>query len=801
MSTFLLDLRHSLRSLRRSPGFTVVAALTLALGIGINTTIFSGISALLLRPLPFANAGQLVVVQPVGPTSPATKGLLVELRARLRGVDAIASYNLWTFTLRGDGAPERMTAARVTGNLFDVLGAPPLLGRTLLPSDSDSGAEPVVVLSYGAWQRRFGGDLDVVGRTLDVNQGGSNGGPTRVVGVMPKSFAFPTTTAEMWAANRVDPAEADFNTGYLELLGRLRPGVSAVDAEREVTATVAAFCAEQPGCNRSLLANARVLPLREALVGPVRPILLLLLGAVGFVLLIACANVANLLLTRAAARERELAIRAALGAGRMRVARQLLTESLTIAAIGGGIGLLAATWGTGVLRSALPGNLVGTADIRIDLRVLAFACGAVLLATVLAGLFPATGAARGNLHATLIDRGAGGQRGRRRALGALVAAEFALALVLAVGAGLMIRTFANLSAENPGFEKDGVLSLRVLPPASMQDGPVHRRFWREVLDRLDAMPGVESAGAIHLLPLGTSNYVNNLLIDGRPLPDGDPPRTIDWRSVTPGYVETLRIPLVRGRLFTAAEHESDERLVLLNETAAARYFPNEDPIGRRVRTPAFENDWATVVGVVGDTKDLALATPARPQMYRLHAPFTAGMTLMVRTAGDPLALAAPIRELIRSIDAEIAVDDVQPLAQVAADSIARPRLLTALLSGFGVLALLLGAIGLYGVMAYGTVQRTREFGVRLALGARTGEVLGLVARDAIRLAGVGVGLGLAGALALTRLLASQLYGVTALDPLVFVGAALLLAAVALAAALAPALRAARTDPMAALRWE
>jgi putative ABC transport system permease protein len=313
---------------------------------------------------------------------------------------------------------------------------------------------------------------------------------------------------------------------------------------------------------------------------------------------------------------------------------------------------------------------------------------------------------------------------------------------------------------------------------------------------------VEAAGGIHILPLCGSNYVNALLIDGTPLPDGAPPRDIDWRSVTPGYIEALGIPLLRGRLFTNAEHEGGEFLVLLNETAATRYFPNDDPVGRRVRTPAFEGaDWATVVGVVGDTKDQELAAPVRPQMYRLHSPFTSGMTLMVRTAGDPLALAAAIREAIRSVDDDAVVSDVQPLAQVASDSIARPRLLTALLSGFGVLALLLGAVGLYGVMAYGTVQRTREFGVRLALGARTSEVLGLVARDAVKLACIGVALGLAGALALTRLLESQLYGVAAIDPLVFAGAAALLAAVALAAALAPALRAARTDPMTALRWE
>ena len=787
--------------LRRSPGFTLVATLTLALGIGINTTIFSGISALLLRPLPYAHAERLVDFRPLGPSQPTSKAMLVQLRERLSSFDAVASYNRWTFTLTGDGPAERVPAVRATGNVFDVLGASPLLGRTLLASDSAPGAERVVVLSYGFWQRRFGGDPSVVGRTLQLNEG-NTGGATRVVGVMPPDFAFPAATDELWAANPLDTSGRDYNTGYLELLGRLAPGVNVTAAEREISATLAGLCAETTGCDPKRLDRPRILPLRDVLVGAVRPVMLLLLGAVGFVLLIACANVANLLLTRAAVRERELAIRAALGAGRLRVVRQLLTESLAIAAIGGAAGVLTAVWASHLLRAALPAELIGAADIRVDLRVLAFAVTAVVVAAVLAGVFPAVGATRTKLHGALLDRGAAGTlRARRRALGALVVAEFALALVLAIGAGLMIRTFANLSTENPGFNGAGVLSLSVSPPSSY-DGPASRRFWRELLDRVRALPGVQSAGAIHLLPLGPSNWVNALLIEDRPLPQGDPPRQIDWRSTTPGYFETLRIPLVRGRLFGDQEDAAGEPVVVINETAATRYFADEDPVGRRVRTPAFEgNDWATIVGVVGDTKDQTLAAPTRPQMYRLQAPFTLGMTLMVRTAGDPLQLARPIREIVRAIDVDVAVGDVQPLERVVGDSIAQPRLLTRLLFGFGALALLLGAVGLYGVMAYGTVQRTREFGVRLALGARTGEVLGLVARDALRLVGIGAVVGLVGALALSRVLKSQLYEVSAVDPVVFAGAAAVLAAVALAAALVPALRAARTDPMEALRWE
>jgi putative ABC transport system permease protein len=463
---------------------------------------------------------------------------------------------------------------------------------------------------------------------------------------------------------------------------------------------------------------------------------------------------------------------------------------------------LAALWGADAFRAVLPAELVGVDDVGIDLRVLAFAGAAVVLAALLAGLFPAFGAARTNLHAALLDRAAGGaQRGRRRTLGALVVAEFALALVLTVGAGLMIRSFANLSGEDPGFSDDGVLSLRITTPQGF-DPAANGRFWIEVLERVRAQPGVESVGAIHLLPLAVGNWGAPLLIDGRPLAADETPRVIDWRSVTPGYFETLRIPLVRGRLFTDREHEAQERLALLNETAAAQFFPSEDPIGRRVRTAPFEGDaWATVVGIVGDTKDQTLASPARPQMYRLRAPYIGSMTLMVRSNGDPLPLAAPIRAIIREIENDAPVSNVQLLDRVAADSIAQPRLLTGLLFGFGAIALLLGAVGLYGVMAHGTVQRTREFGVRIALGASTNDVLGLVARDAIRLAVIGVGLGTAGAFALTRLLESQLYGVAPVDPLVFAGAAALLAAVAVVAALAPALRAARTDPMEALRHD
>jgi putative ABC transport system permease protein len=619
---------------------------------------------------------------------------------------------------------------------------------------------------------------------------------------MPREFAFPTADAGMWAPISLSPADTDYNTGYLELLGRLAPGVDAAAAEREFVGTVAARCAEQPNCDENAVrANSRVLPLRESLVGPVRPVLLVLFGAVAFVLLIACANVANLLLTRAAVRERELAIRTALGAGRGRVARQLLTESLLIAAVGGALGILAAFWGASAFRAALPAGLVGVADVGLDLRVLAFAGAAVVLAALLAGLLPAFGTARANLHAALLDRSAGGKpRARRRALGTLVVAEFALALVLTVGAGLMIRSFANLSSENPGFSDDGVLSLRIATPQAF-DAAANGRFWFEVLDRVGALPNVESVGAIHLLPLAVGNWAAPLIIDGRPLADGEAPRVIAWRSVTPGYFETLRIPLVRGRLFTDREHEAQERLVLINEAAAAQYFPNEDPIGRQVRTVWEGEVWATVVGIVGDTKDQTLASPTQPQMYRLRAPFTGSMTLMVRSDGDPLRLGGPIRDIVREIEDDAPVSNVQLLERVAADSIAQPRLLTGLLFGFGAIALVLGAVGLYGVMAHGTVQRTREFGVRIALGARTSEVLGLVARDAIRLAVIGVGLGLAGAFALTRLLESQLYGVAPLDPLVFAGAAALLAAVALAAAILPALRAARTDPMQTLRSE
>jgi putative ABC transport system permease protein len=462
---------------------------------------------------------------------------------------------------------------------------------------------------------------------------------------------------------------------------------------------------------------------------------------------------------------------------------------------------LAALWGADAFRAALPAGLVGVADVGLDLRVLAFAGATVVIATLLAGLFPAFGAARENLHAALLDRSTGGaQRARRRALGALVVAEFALALVLTVGAGLMIRSFANLSNEDPGFSGDGVLSVRITTPLGFDDA-ANGRFWRELLDRAGALPGVESVGAIQLLPLAVGNWAAPLIIDGRPLAAGEAQRIIAWRSVTPGYFETLRIPLARGRLFTHREHEAEERLVVINETAAASYFPNEDPIGQQVRT-VFEGElWATVVGIVGDTKDQTLASPAQPQLYRLRAPSIGSMTLMVRTEGDPLLLAAPIREIVRQIENDAPVSNVQLLNQVAADSIAQPRLLTGLLLGFGAIALLLGAIGLYGVMAHGTVQRTRELGVRIALGASTSEVLGLVARDAIRLAVIGVGLGLAGAFALSRLLESQLYGVAPVDPLVFAGAAALLAVVALAAALAPALRAARTDPMEALRHD
>ena len=798
LDALLQDLRFGARTLWRSPGFTLVAVLTVALGVGANTALFGAVHAVLLRPLPYAAPDRLVAVALTSDAS-ASQATLLALRERTRTLTDVAGYYRSSVTLTGSGEPEVLGGARASAELFSALGVAPRLGRALQAADNRPGAERVAVLGHGLWLRRFGGDAGVVGRTVTLD-----GMPHVVVGVMPRGFSFPGDDVGLWFPLRLDPTSGDSDISYLTLLGRLAPGTGMTEAHAELRALGAALRAERPDVYPEGFGElARVTPLRDLLVGEVGPVLLLLLGAVGCVLLIACANVAGLLLARATGRRAELAVRAALGAGAGRLARQMLTESVLLGLVGGLVGLVLARWGADAVGAALPGTLPDAGQVGLDGPVLAFGLFLSLAVGLLFGLVPALRVARADPHEGLRAGGTGGLgRGQRRLLGGLVAGEVALALMLTVGASLMLQTVWKLQRVDAGFTPERVLTLRVELPddARYGDGGGGAVFFREALERVRALPGVESVGAINRLPLASANVGVRLRVEGRPTPlDGS--AEVDRRIVTSGYFDTLRVPLLRGRALDASDARSDTRVALVNEALARRFFPGEDALGRRVWTD-FEGEgrWTTIVGVVGDTRNEALGTAPRPQLYRPHVQVpTLGMTLVVRTRGEPLGLARGVREALWTLDPDVPVDQVRTLEQVARGSIATPRLVLSLLVLFALLALVLGAVGLYGVMSYAVGQRTYEFGVRLALGASGADVLRQVAGEGLVLAGAGIAAGLALGVAAGRFLSGLVFGVGTTDPLTLFGASGVLAVVALLASLVPAWRAARVDPGRVLR--
>ncbi|WP_163999505.1 ABC transporter permease [Pyxidicoccus caerfyrddinensis] len=791
------DLRFGVRTLWRSPGFTLVAVLTVALGVGANTALFGAVHAVLLRPLPYAEPDRLVAVA-MTPETSASQATLLFLRGRTRTLTDVAGYFRRTVTFTGSGEPEVLSGAFASAELFSALGVAPGPGRALQAADNQPGAERVAVLGHGLWLRRFGGDPGVVGRTVTLD-----GMPFVVVGVMPRGFSFPGDDVELWLPLRLDPTSGDSDIGYLTLLARLATGTGMTEASAELRTLGTALRAERPDVYPQGFGDlSRVRPLRDVLVGEVGPALLLLLGAVGCVLLIACANVAGLLLARVTGRRAELAVRAALGAGAGRLARQMLTESVLLGLLGGLAGLVLARWGADAVGAALPGTLPDAGRVGLDGPVLAFGLVLSLGVGLLFGLAPAWRVARGDPHAALRAGGTGGLgRGQRRLLGGLVAGEVALALMLMVGASLMLQTVWKLRRVDAGFTTERVLTLRVeLPDASYGDGGRGAGFFREALERVRALPGVESVGAINRLPLESANVGVTLRIEGRPTPlDGS--AEVDRRVVTSDYFDTLRVPLLRGRVPDASDARSEVRVALVNEALARRFFPGEDALGHRVWTD-FEGEggWTTIVGVVGDTRNEALGAAPRPQFYRPHVQIPAiGMTLVVRTRGEPLGLARAVREALWAMDPDVPVDHVRTLEQVAEGSIATPRLVLSLLVLFALLALVLGAVGLYGVMSYAVGQRTYEFGVRLALGASGADVLRQVAGEGLVLAGTGIAAGLVLGVAAGRVLSGLVFGVGTTDPLTLFGASLVLATVALLASLVPAWRAARVDPGRVLR--
>jgi putative ABC transport system permease protein len=815
MDSLLQDIRYSLRRLAKSPAFTLVVVVTLALGIGANTAIFSAVNAVLLRPLAYADPERLVTIEHLYPSlggmkAPVSVPGFHDYQARGRTFESMAVETGWAANLTGQGEPERLPAARVTGRFFGTLGVPALVGRGLLPGEDSAGREHVVVLSHGLWQRLFGGDPGVVGRSLALN-----GERYEVVGVMPPEFRdFFNRTVELWAPLVFEPAQ--FADGqrtheFLNLTARVRPGVPLEQAAAETRSLAEQLKQQYPDAyppDWSLVMT----PLAQRAVGPVRPALLVLLGAVGFVLLIACANVANLLLARAAARSKEIAVRTALGASRDRLVRQLLTESLLLALAGGVLGLVLAYAGVRGVVALHPAQLPRADEIGIDAPVMGFTLVVSLVTGLLFGLAPAVHASATDLHGVLKEggRGSAGDRGGQGLRRTLVVAEVALALTLLTGAGLLVRSFARLQGVDPGFAPDHLLTFNLSLPGARYPGDREQAaFFDQVLPAIAAVPGVRSAGATSVMPFGGSWATRSFDIEGYQPPPKQPGPWGDIRIVSPRFFETLHIPLRRGRLLTEDDRSGGRLVAVIDDEFVRRYWPGQDPIGKRLTfgPPAGAADtsareWIEVVGVAGHTKHEGLDAEDRLQLYLPYRqrplPF---LTVAVRTAGEPGPYVNRMRSAVRSVDPDQPIAAVRTMDELIAQSVGQRRLSMLLLSVFSGIALVLASVGIYGLMSYSVAQRSRELGVRIALGAARADVLRLVLRQGMSLALTGIALGVGAAVALTRLIESQLYGVRATDPGTFAGVAGLLGVTALAANLVPALRATRVDPAVVLREE
>jgi putative ABC transport system permease protein len=812
MQTLWQDLRYGARMLMKNPGFSLIAALTLTLGIGANTAIFSVINGVLLKPLPYAEPERLVAIWEVrhdGRRGAVSYPNFADWRAQNNAFERIAIYRDITMALTGGGEPSNLRAVITTPDLFPLLNARPQLGRSFLPDEEKAGSH-VVVLGHSAWRKYFGADPNLIGHQIKLD-----GRDFTVVGVMPTGFNFPVKAeqSDLWvsaaiSSERDDPKEESTNeqrgVHVYEAIARLKPGVTLAAAQTDLETVMGRLRAQYPdeiGGDHTAMR-----PYLTELVGDVERALLVLFAAVGVVLLIACANVASLLLARAMGRQREIAVRAALGASWGRIVRQLLTESLLLAAIGGAAGLFLATWGVDLLKALSPANLPRMQDARLDGRVLMFTLLVSLLTSLVFGLIPALRAARADLNEALKEGGRGGDGpGRNRLRGALVVAEVAMAMALLVGAGLLINSFVRLQRVNPGFDPHQVLTLRVdLPEAKYREGRQIINFNQEFLRRVERLPGVRSAAMVFKLPLGGSDASNRFEVEGQPS-DKSRPLSAGLRVSTPGYFHTLGIPFIDGRDFSERDQEKSAPVVIINETLAERYFPNQNPIGKHIRPDisfAGAPPWREIVGVVGAVRHGGPGKEPRPEFFLPHAqiPFVS-LTTVVRVAGDPLAIVGAVRNEVRAMDSELPVDRVKTLDQYLTESVAQPRFNMLLLGLFAGVAMILTAVGLYSVMAYSVTTRAREIGVRMALGARRHDVLRLVISQGMKLTLIGVAIGLVAALALTRLMASLLFGVTPTDPTTFVGVALLLTAGALLACYLPARRATKVDPMTALRCE
>ncbi len=796
------DLRFAVRQLVKAPGFTAVALLTLGLGIGSCTCMFSVINSVLFRPLPYPNSDQLILIReqdpPQFPEFSVAPGNFFDWRAQSTAFQNLAAIRFGSVNLTGTGDPQRLFTEFVTANFFATLGVHPGIGRDFLPQEETAGHDAVAIIPYGVWVHRFGGRPGVVGSTVHLD-----GRPVTIVGVLPMSFHYINGSGpEIYMPAVYGAGERQQHGGhYLVALGRLKPGVTFETARSELAVISARLAKQYPDSNKGW--SAKPSPLLDSVVGDVRPSLYILFAAVGLLLLISCANVANLLIARAVTRSKEMAIRAALGAGRMRILRQLITESILISALGGALGVAASHWGLKLLIAFAPGNLPRTGEVSLDGMALAFASLLALATGVGFGLAPSLQSMRVNSNEALKDgvRGSGGRR--HFLLDGIVVAEVALAIVLLVGAGLLVRSIVALQNVDPGFRPEHAQLVQLaLPDTKYGSAGQQAQFLRRAVSDVAALPGVEHAGGSNVIPF-SGDYVLTFEIFGKPPPGPGDNQSANYYAITPDYFRAMGIPLTRGRFFLDRDSAKAPRTAIINEKLARDYFPGQDPVGKRINIDSGPQAWREIVGVVADVKHYGLAGEAPDQMYepfdQQPYPF---MDIVLRAGqASPLPSAASVRAAISSVDPELPVDGVQPLGRLIEGSISSQRFTTYLLVVFSSVALFLAAMGLYGVMAYSVTQRTGEIGIRMALGAQAGNVLRLVLARGGLLISLGAVIGLGGALALSRLTASLLFGISPTDPVTFVGVVLVLGAVAAPACLIPARRAARVDPIIALRAE
>ncbi|HEX2458348.1 MAG TPA: ABC transporter permease [Vicinamibacterales bacterium] len=793
----LRDMRYAVRQLIASPAFTVVAILTLALGIGATTAIFSVVNGVLLRPLPFPNPDSLVLVYEVVPqygrfsVAPAN---FLDWRRQNTVFQRIATFNNSSATFTEGGNAERITSAAVSWDLFELLEVTPALGRGFREDEDAPGKNSVIVLSYGMWQRRFGGDPNVLGRSITLS-----GVPVTIVGVMPQGFYFPTRAIEFWQPIALNPAKATRGGHFLGVVARAKPGISVERAGAEMKTIAERLAREYP--ENSANESAGVVLLHEQVVGRIRPALLTLLGAVAVVILIACANVANLLLVRASVRGKEIAIRAALGAGKRRLVSQMISESLVLSIAGGALGLLLAYLVLQPIKTLSAGSIPRVDDVSVDPPVLLFALTISLVTGVLFGLAPAWHALRTGLVELLKEGGrSSSASGGRWVRGGLLIVEVALSIVLLVGAALLLRSFSRLTHVDPGFRVDRVLAFRIaLPEATYPQDHNRIAFFDRLLSDLEALPDVTAAGIVQNMPL-RGDYVLSFEIQGRPKPKPGDELSANYRSVSPDYFRALGIPLLRGRMFTGQDTDKSPMVAIVDDTFVRRHFPNENPIGRGLDIGNGSDGFYEIVGVVGNVRYNGLDEKATATMYvPSHQDVFSTVWVAVQTTGDPAHVAASARQVVRNIDQALPAFMMSPLADVVADSVAQQRFSMLLLGLFAGIAVFLAAVGLYGVVGYTVSQRTQEIGVRIAMGAQRGQVLGLVVGGGMKLAVAGVLIGVAGALLLSRLIEKMLFEITPLDATSYLSTSVLLLAIAAVACYIPARRAMRVDPIVALR--